>query len=92
MKLILVQPPLPANERHKKVLPLGLAYLASYIRKKIPDISIRIVDGQVHNMTVDDIVESVISEPGERKVVGVTYWTCQAPAAYSISRRLRKLN
>ena len=89
-KLVLVQPPLPANERHKRVLPLGLAYLAAYIREKIPGLSIQIVDGQGHNMPFRDVIESVLRVPCDRKIVGVTYWTCQAPAAFIISRELRK--
>jgi len=90
MNLILIQPPLPANERHKRVLPLGLAYLASYVRTKIPGISIRIIDGQIRNMTPQGVVDSVEKIPGQNKLVGITYWTCQAPVAYTISRRLKK--
>ena len=88
--LILVQPPLPANERHKKVLPLGLAYMAAYVRERLPGIAISIIDGQVHNMSCRDVVEAVIDARGERTLVGITYWTCQAPAAFSISRALKE--
>lgn len=92
MNLILVQPPLPANERHKKVLPLGLAYLASYLRRGIPGLPIAIVDGQVRNMPVDVLADSVLRFSGERTAIGITYWTCQAPAAFELSRRLRAQN
>ncbi|MCC6450842.1 MAG: cobalamin-dependent protein [Candidatus Aureabacteria bacterium] len=86
--VVLVQPPLPANERHKRVLPLGLAYLAAFARQRIPGLRLRIVDGQACKLTVPQIAAQVRAEdPG---VVGITYWTCQAPAAHALSRLLRE--
>jgi radical SAM superfamily enzyme YgiQ (UPF0313 family) len=90
VSIILIQPPLPANERHKRVLPLGLAYLAAYTRTRIPDLRYRIIDGQVLGLSIEEIVRRVAAEPGGRKIVGVTYWTCQAPAARGISAEIKK--
>ncbi|MEI6632727.1 MAG: radical SAM protein [Chlamydiota bacterium] len=87
IELALVQPPLPANERHKRVLPLGLAYLAAYARERLPGLRVRIVDGQALKLSVSGILERVLA--GSPGVVGITYWTCQAPAAHALSRMLR---
>ena len=86
--LILVQPPLPANERHKRVLPLGLAYLAAFARARIPGLGVRIIDGQALRLSLDEIVSRVLEE--RAGVVGIGYWTCQAPAAHALSRALRE--
>ncbi|MDD5557610.1 MAG: radical SAM protein [bacterium] len=88
--LVLVQPPLPANERHKKVFPLGLAYLAARARERLPGLSIRVIDGQAHNLPVAAVVEAAARLAGERTVVGIGYWTCQAPAARAISAGIRR--
>lgn len=85
--LVLIQPPLPANERHKRVLPLGLAYLAACARERIPGLRVRIVDGQALGLTQDEIVARVLD--ARPSVAGITYWTCQAPAAHALSRALR---
>lgn len=86
--LVLIQPPLPANERHKRVLPLGLAYLAAYARQRIPGLRVRIVDGQGLNLTLSRIAERAAE--GNPGAVGISYWTCQAPAAHALSRMLRE--
>ena len=83
--VILVQSPLPANERHKKIMPLGLAYLASYLRREEPDLTIRIVDAQAGDMSTGEVVEEVLGHARPGDVVGLGYWTCQAPNAYEIS-------
>ena len=86
--LVLVQPPLPANERHKRVLPLGLAYLAAYVRDRIPGARVRIVDGQGLNLSLSQVAERAAE--GSPAAVGITYWTCQAPAAEALSRMIRE--
>ena len=90
IQLVLIQPPLPANERHKKVLPLGLGYLASYLRKNIPDASVAILDAQVRNLNLEETLEeaSAMGSPGT--FWGITYWTTQAPFAAELSRRLKE--
>ena len=88
--LIFVQPPLPANERHKRVLPLGLAYMASYLRERMPGLPVSIVDGQAHKLSPSEMVDSVLNSPGDKKFVGITYWTCQTPAVRVISKGLKE--
>jgi radical SAM superfamily enzyme YgiQ (UPF0313 family) len=41
-------------------------------------------------MSIDGIVDSIELLPGRRKIVGITYWTCQAPNAFALSRTVRK--
>ena len=48
--VLLVQVPLPGNERHKRIIPLGIAYIASYLREKMPDVNVGILDAQVQSL------------------------------------------
>ncbi|MCK5557085.1 MAG: hypothetical protein KAJ01_01820, partial [Candidatus Hydrogenedentes bacterium] len=48
--VLLVQVPLPANERHKRVIPLGISYIASYLLEKMPDVNVGILDAQVQSL------------------------------------------
>ena len=47
---LLVQVPLPANERHKRIMPLGISYIASYLSEKMPDVNVGILDAQVQSL------------------------------------------
>jgi anaerobic magnesium-protoporphyrin IX monomethyl ester cyclase len=87
--LVLIQPPLPANERHKKVLPLGLGYLASVIRRGFPDASVAILDAQVRNLDLEETLKEASSLGGPDTIWGITYWTAQAPFAHELSLRLK---
>ncbi len=90
IRVILIQPPLPANERHKKVLPLGLGYLASVIRNSLPDISVVILDAQVRNLGLEETLSEASSLGGPDTIWGITYWTAQAPFARELSIRLKE--
>ncbi|MCX6357842.1 MAG: radical SAM protein [Candidatus Aureabacteria bacterium] len=85
--VILVHPPFPANERHKRVLPLGIAYCAAYLRRSLPDVSVRVVDAHAEDLSLDQTLAriAVARRPGGLTVLGVSYWTLQAPWAYALS-------
>lgn len=91
-KVILVQPPFPANERHKRVMPLGLAYLAAYLRREPPGVAVEILDAHIENLSL----EATLARVGERcageglTIVGISYWTLQAPFAYALSEGIKK--
>ncbi|MCX6354525.1 MAG: radical SAM protein [Candidatus Aureabacteria bacterium] len=91
-QIILIQPPFPANERHKRVLPLGLAYLAAYLRHTLPDVPVAVIDAHAEDLSLQDAVNRLegFCANGERTIVGITYWTLQAPAAYELSSRVRQ--
>jgi anaerobic magnesium-protoporphyrin IX monomethyl ester cyclase len=90
MDILLIQPPLPANERHKRVLPLGLAYLASYLRDNIETISIEILDSHVLNIGYSQTIKEFSKK--KRDVVGITFWTAQAPFAYALAGMIKKIS
>ena len=64
--------------------PLGLGYIASYLRKTLPSVEIRIFDGA----TGED-AEKAIRE-FQPQIVGVTATTPQAPAAYRLADTVRQ--
>lgn len=80
MKLALVSPePLVRSaQKYYGCAPLGLMALAGYIRKNMPDITIKIIDGP-SGENVDE--EIYFFEPD---VIGVTSTTPQAPDAYRL--------
>lgn len=91
-KVILIQPPFPANERHKRVMPLGLAYLAAYLRLHLPNVETIIIDAQAANLPLDAILDRIGAayEPESLTIVGLTVWTLQAPFAHELSSHVKK--
>jgi hypothetical protein len=71
LNVLLIQPPLPANSRHKKVLPLSLGYLAAYLRTRLVGINIEILDAQVLDMSYSRTVEAIFKH--KRDIVGMTF-------------------
>jgi magnesium-protoporphyrin IX monomethyl ester (oxidative) cyclase len=85
--VLLIQPPLPFNERHKKIVPLSIAYLASFLRQRIPKIRIQILDAHILNLSISETIKEVLNDPWD--VIGITYWTLQASAAFAISKSIK---
>lgn len=92
INVIFIQPPFPANERHKKVMPLGLAYLAAYLRHALPEVSTTIIDAQAEDLSLGAILERIGMryEKEALLIVGVTLWTLQAPFAHELSSRIKQ--
>lgn len=86
--VLLVQPPFPANRRHKRVVPMGLAHLAAYLERHVPSATIGLLDGHVHNLTEAQVLREINARPWE--VIGISYWTVQRSIAARISRALRE--
>lgn len=89
INLLLIQLPLPANERHKRVMPLSLLYLASYARENISNLSIEILDAQAENLDFDGICRRLWQQ--KRDIIALTFWTAQATFAYALAPAIRKL-
>src|SRR3990172_8458297 len=89
MKILLIHPPLPCNEGHKRILPLSLSYLASFILKNLPGIEIKILDSHVQNLTYSQTLHEISKEKWD--VIGITYWTAQAPFVYTLSRTIKAI-
>ena len=87
--LLLIQLPLATNERHKRVMPLSLLYIAAYLREQIPGLDVEILDAQAENLNYDELCRRVWLK--RRDVIGITFWTAQATFAYALSPALKKL-
>jgi len=87
MKVLLIHPPLPCNERHKRILPLGLGYLASYLLKNIQDIEVKILDSHALNLNYSQTMQEISKENWD--IIGITYWTPQAPFTYTLSKAIK---
>jgi len=59
--------------------PLNLGYLASYLRKHVPDVEVAIIDGMVGDVPLREIFNF------QPDIVGVTATTPQAPEAYRLA-------
>ncbi len=90
LNILLIQPPLPANMRHKKVLPLSLGYIASYLQKNSAGINVEILDALVLNMSYAGVVKEIFRK--KRDVVGITFWTAQVPFVYNLAKAIRREN
>jgi radical SAM superfamily enzyme YgiQ (UPF0313 family) len=90
MNILLIHPPFPSNPFHKKTMPMGLAYIASYLQKELPEVKIRIVDAQAENLSVFDIMKIFKSRRWD--IVGISFWTLQAPVTYLISQSIKNIS
>ena len=83
MKVALIVPKCGLPLMHH-VPPLNLGYLASYLRKTMPDVEVKIFDG-----SAGDDPEKGISD-FQPSVVGITSTTSQAPAAYRLGDTIKR--
>jgi len=85
--VLFVQVPLPANPRHKRIIPLGISYLASYLMRERPDINVGILDAQVQSLNYYHSLAKIT----ERKwdLIGIGYWTVQAQFARNLTRGIK---
>ncbi len=70
--------------------PLGLAYIASYIRKYYPgDANIRIIDGAVMELTKEEILDEIRKEKPD--IVGATAVTLTSIFVKELFREVKKI-
>ncbi|MGD9504993.1 MAG: radical SAM protein [Syntrophobacteraceae bacterium] len=89
MKFVLINAALPCNSRHKKVLPLGMLYLAAFLRAKIEGLQVAIIDAHIDNLNEEQTLRAALNETPD--MVGFGYWTLQAETVYRISDKLRNV-
>ncbi len=65
--------------------PLNLGYLASYLRKYVPDVEVKIFDGVAHK----NIKEKLLSWHAD--VIGITATTPQAPFTYDLADHVKRV-
>ena len=83
MKLVFIHPPLPGNRHHKKIFPLGIAYIAAYLRENIPDTRIRVLDAMIEDLDHGDVRAQLSSLDAD--LVGISAFTVQAEFAYELA-------
>jgi radical SAM superfamily enzyme YgiQ (UPF0313 family) len=86
--VLLVQLPFPANRRHKRLVPLGPAYLAAYLIKHSASFHVALLDAHVHNLDEPGILREINSRKWD--VIGLSYWTVQRSLAARVTRALRE--
>ena len=68
------------NHRQKKIFPMGLLYLSSYLKKHFDDVNIELLDMQALDLP-DEIATAKIMEK-KWDAIGFSYFTAQADGAY----------
>jgi radical SAM superfamily enzyme YgiQ (UPF0313 family) len=95
LDLLLINPPLSLDERYGRKVgrkvgghlpPLGLAYLAGYVRNK--GYTVKIIDGPASELSTNDIVEQIKSD--KPKIVGITSLTTTFIRAINLAEEIKK--
>ncbi len=87
--VLFIQPPLEVNARHKRVMPLGIAYLMAVLRRDLPGLNLQFLDLQSGNLTVADALPRIAAAAPD--LLCLSYWTPMADAAEELARRARPL-
>lgn len=85
--VLLVQVPLPANQRHKRIIPLGLAYIASYLLERKPELNVGILDAQLQSLTYWRTLSKILEHKWD--IVGIGYWTVQSQFAANLTKAIK---
>jgi anaerobic magnesium-protoporphyrin IX monomethyl ester cyclase len=89
MKLVFIHPPTPSISDRKVSPPLGILYLAAYLREKMKDLEIKVIDQNlIDDPNLATYVREAVSEPAD--VYAVSFGTTQYSYAVAISRALKE--
>ncbi|HNW35795.1 MAG TPA: radical SAM protein [Candidatus Ozemobacteraceae bacterium] len=88
LRLLLVQPPLPSNRRHKVIIPYGLACIAAQVRRDLPDVQVAVLDALALDYDEETTFNAIKSQ--EWDVIGFSAMTSQIDFAYGIADRIRQ--
>jgi len=72
----------------KKTLPVGLCYLAAYLRNKINNLDLEIFDAHILNSSLFQLQRKILQKKWE--IIGISYWTIQAENSFIISSFIKK--
>ena len=67
--------------------PIGICYLAAYIRKEL-NLKVDIIDAHLERLSVEETLERILGKKYD--VVGISFMTPQADFAYELSRRIKE--
>ncbi len=85
--ILLVQLPLPSNKRVKRIVPMNLLYLASYLLKNLSGINVAILDGQAQDLYYPDIMAACTQRKWD--LIAIGYWTVQYYLANNLTKALK---
>ena len=94
-RIILINPPyltVPGKYEEKVKyyqMPLGISYLASYLRSYEKDIEIKLLDANALGLKIDEIVDEV--EKFNPDIVGITATTLTSSITREILKRVKFL-
>ncbi|MBF0472843.1 MAG: radical SAM protein [Nitrospirae bacterium] len=86
MKLLLMRPP----SGLKKILPMGILYIAGYLQNAIPELDIEIIDLRQRNVTDKEI--SAIIKKSAPDVVGISAVNMEANLVHSMSSVIKSVD
>jgi len=95
-RIILINPPyltVPGKYEEKVKyyqMPLGISYLASYLRSYEKDIEIKLLDANALGLKIDEIVDEV--EKFNPDIVGITATTLTSSITREILKRVKEKN
>jgi len=87
-KILFIQPPLEANFKHKKIMPLGIGYLLAVIRREFPEYELKFLDMESGNIRVSDAEKHISNFCPD--ILMISYWTAMADYAFEIMTAARK--
>lgn len=67
--------------------PLGLLYLASYLKEKLPGVEVRVIDGLVKGY--DKVITDIVSF--KPNILGISYYTPVANSAYHLINEIKRI-
>jgi anaerobic magnesium-protoporphyrin IX monomethyl ester cyclase len=79
----------PGDYPEGLIVPLGLLYLASYLRKKIPEIEFIVIDAPLEDLNDKEVAEKIRAFNPD--LVGLTGLTYHTPHVQSSAREIKRL-
>lgn len=90
MRLVFLLPPFPSNRRHKKVIPLGVCYLSSFLKSKLSWVKIGVIDAHLYNLSFPEVLKKI--KEFKPDVLALSYWSLQAEFAYKLYGEVKKID
>ncbi|MFZ2956016.1 MAG: radical SAM protein [Candidatus Ozemobacteraceae bacterium] len=89
--ILLIQPPIPDNTRHQRMVPIGLASLAAFLRQEFSNqpFNVGILDAQCQNLSIAEIIPLLNKWPWD--VIGISYMTVQNDLSVSLAGAIRAI-
>lgn len=95
MNVLLINPPFimsednPTSKTGAVLPPLGLLYLAAFLRKKHPQINIQLLDSPTYRLNLEDFVKKI--KEFHPDVVGLTIYTTAFPSVIETTKKIKEI-